>query len=70
MENKIKRTIGEYYDIYDIYLFVMAITVNLFLLVFVHNKYDLSPNLALLVATSPMIIIQGIKIINMIMDKK
>jgi hypothetical protein len=63
MENKV------YYDIYDIYLFAIAITVNLFLLVFVHNKYDLSPNLALLVITSPIIIVQGIKLINKIMEE-
>lgn len=51
---------------YDIYLFSIVVTVNVFFLLFVYNKHDLSPNLALLVVTFPIIIIQLMKIINYI----
>lgn len=48
--------------IYDVYLFAMMISINLFFFVFVHYSYDLSPNITLLVITLPIIIVQSIKI--------
>ena len=51
---------------YDVYLFSMMISINLFFFVFVHYKYDYSPNFALFITTLPIIIVQFIKIINQI----
>jgi hypothetical protein len=55
---KIKNKITIWEMFYEIYLFSMAITINLFFFIFVHHKYDYSPNLALFVVTLPIIIVQ------------
>ena len=49
--------------LYDVFLLALLITVNIYFGIFVFNKNDLSPNIALLVVTLVPIIIQ-IKIIR------
>jgi hypothetical protein len=67
MKTKNKITIWEF--LYEIYLFSIAITINLFFLIFVHHKYDYSPNLALFLATLPIIIIQFRKITKILKNE-
>ena len=67
MNDKIKKFLREFYDIY---VFALIITANIFFYIFVHNKYDLSPNFALLAASSPVLIYQLIKLIKMTTEKK
>ena len=43
---------------YEVYVLSIIISINLFFLLFVNNRYDYSPNLALLVVSIPIIIIQ------------
>lgn len=59
-----KKTKQDLKFIYEVYVFSTIISVNMFFFVFVHYKYDLSPNFALLSATLPIFIIQLIKIIK------
>jgi hypothetical protein len=49
---------GIFKKLYNIYILGLMVSINLFFFVFVHNKYDLSPNVALFCATVPVIIIQ------------
>jgi len=48
--------------IYEVYIFSLMISLNIFFFIFVHNKYDLSPNTAFFVVTLPIMIIQLIRI--------
>jgi hypothetical protein len=67
MENKTKKILIE---VYDIYILALIITMNMFFYIFVHSKSDMTPNIALLVVSLPIIIIQGRKLIKMTMEKK
>ena len=44
--------------LYELYVLLMVIMMNFFFLMFVHNKYDYSPNLALFIISFPIIVIQ------------
>jgi hypothetical protein len=59
-----RKTKQDLYFMYEVYIFAAIISINMFFFVFVHNKYDLSPNFALFFVTLPIIIIQLIKIIK------
>jgi hypothetical protein len=61
MKQKTKQDLN---FIYEVYIFAAIISINIFFFVFVHNKYDLSPNFALLFTTLPILIIQLFKIIK------
>jgi len=67
MQDKTKKALREFYDIY---ILAMVISMNLFFYVFVHNKYDMTPNIALLAVSLPIIIVQGQKLIKMTTEKK
>ena len=61
-----QKTKQDLYFMYEVYIFAMVISMNIFFFIFVHYKYDSSPNLALLAATLPILIIQLVKIIKYI----
>jgi len=60
MEFKISKENKE--RMYHVWLFSMLITVNIFFGIFVWIPSDLSPNFALLLCTSPFIIMEFKKI--------
>jgi len=47
---------------YEVYIFSLMISLNIFFFIFIHNKYDMSPNMAFFVITLPIMIIQLIRI--------
>ena len=47
--------------IYDVFVFALIITIQLYFFIFVHKSSDYAPNIALLVCCAPVIVIQFIK---------
>jgi hypothetical protein len=52
------------YMLYDVYLFAMLLSINYFFSLFIYNKYDLTPNIALAICTLPAILVQLYKIFD------